>query len=106
LGEAAYADVLLEVWDALGDVAPFAFRVLDEIKSYVGEASRLGVDWKEAVDEQLLQKVLTKIKGAEQRVEKALKQFQATSENQFPLSHAKAQRMLEMLDHHGITSYF
>lgn len=106
LGEVPYSDILMRIWDVVGDVTPFAFRVLDEVKSYVEESSKVGVSWKNAVDEQLLQKVLTKIKGAEQRVEKALEQFLECSVDQFPLSHSKAERMLEMLRHHGITSYF
>jgi hypothetical protein len=106
LGNVPYAEVLMEIWDTIGHVTPFAFRVLDELKSYVAEASKVGVNWKEALDEQLLQKVLTKMKGADQPVEKALEQFMERSADMFPLSHAKAQRMLEMFRHHGITSYF
>ena len=106
LGDVPYADELMQIWDAVGDVTPFAFRVLDEVRSYVDEAASVGVDWREAVDEQLLQKVLTKIKGAEQRVEETLVRFMECSVDRFPLSHAKAARMAELLRDHGITSYF
>jgi hypothetical protein len=34
IGDELYDDVLMAVWDAIHDVAPFAFRVLDEIKKY------------------------------------------------------------------------
>ena len=105
LGQVAYAAAILGVWDVIKDITPFAFRVIDEVKSYVAEAEKIGVTWQDALDEQLLQKVLTKVKGAEQRVEKVLEQFLSISEG-FPLSHAKALRMLEILRHHGITSYF
>lgn len=106
LGKTPYTESLLSVWDAIGEVTPFAFRVLDEIKTYVDEATKLDVPWQEAVDEQLLQKVLTKIKGAEQRVENALQAFIEIATDKFPLSQAKANAMLEVLRHHGITSYF
>jgi hypothetical protein len=106
LGDVPYADVLMEIWDAVGDVTPFAFRVLDEVKSYVHEASNVGVAWTLALDEQLLQKVLTKIKGAEQQVQKALEQFIERCAERFPLSYAKANRMLGTLRSHGFTSYF
>lgn len=105
LGPVPYAAALLGVWDVIKDVTPFAFRVIDEVKSYVDAAEKIGVPWHEALDEQVVQKVLTKIKGAEQRVDHALEQFLAISEG-FPLSRAKAQRMLDILRHHGITSYF
>jgi hypothetical protein len=84
LGTAVYAASLLGVWDVFKDITPFAFRVVDELKSYVAEAEKIGVPWQEALDEQLLQKVLTKVKGAEQRVEKVLEQFLLISES-FPL---------------------
>lgn len=106
LGAAAYAPAMLEIWEIVRDVTPFAFRVLDEIRTYVSAAQEIGIPWEEALDEQLLQKILTKVKGAEQRVQHVLEQFLLKSADRFPLSHAKATRMLETLQHHGITSYF
>ncbi len=106
LGDVPHASALMEIWDAVGDVTLFAFRVLDEVKLHVEEAAKVGVDWKDAVDEQLLQKVLTKIKGAEQRVEKALEQFIERISEQLSPSHAKAYWMLEMAWDHGVIIYF
>ncbi len=105
LGAVPYASILLGVWDVLKDVTPFAFRIVDEVKSYVDAAEKIGVSWHEALDEQVLQKVLTKVKGAEQRVDQALERFVTISEG-LPLSRSKAQRMLDVLRQHGITSYF
>src|SRR5205814_7747900 len=45
LGDRAYATTLLGVWSALWEVAPFAFRVLDEITAYIDEAESLDVPW-------------------------------------------------------------
>ncbi len=107
MGAASYADAMMDVWDAVGDVAPFAFRVLDEISEYVCEAERHGSTWQEALDEQLLQKVLPKVKGTEPAVGEALRSFLAVApEETYPLSHAKAQRMLASFERHGFTSYF
>jgi len=72
-----YQSVILAVWDAIRDVAPFGFRVLTDIATYVQDASVLGVEWQAAVDEQLLQKVLPKIKGTDPRIGGALEQFAA-----------------------------
>ena len=63
-----YQSVILAVWDAIRDVAPFGFRVLTDIATYVQDASALGVEWQAAVDEQLLQKVLPKVKGTDPRI--------------------------------------
>jgi tetratricopeptide (TPR) repeat protein len=107
LGEVPYREMLMQIWDEVQGVAPFAFRVLDEIKTYVKEAEALGVSWQHALDEQLLQKILPKLKGADDRVGVALKAFvDIVKENDFPLSHKKATKMLETFNQHGFTSYF
>jgi hypothetical protein len=53
-----YRNVLLQVWELLAPVAPFAFRVVDEIGAYVDAAGAEAIPWEQALDEQLLQKVL------------------------------------------------
>lgn len=107
LGEAPYREILMQIWDEVHTVAPFAFRVLDEIKTYVKEAEALDVSWQDALDEQLLQKILPKLKGADDRVGVALKAFvDIVKDKDFPLSHKKATKMLETFNQHGFTSYF
>ena len=97
----------MQIWDEVHTVAPFAFRVLDEIKTYVKEAKALNVSWQDALDEQLLQKILPKLKGVDDRVGVALKAFvDIVKEKGFPLSHKKATKMLETFNQHGFTSYF
>lgn len=107
LGPVPYRDVLMQIWDYVHPVAPFAFRVLDEIKIYVGAAEKIGCSWQEAFDEQLLQKVLPKFRGADPRVGDALHQMmQITQAKDLMLSHAKASQMLHTFRLHGFTSYF
>jgi len=107
LGEVPYRERLMQIWDEVHPVAPFAFRVLDEIKTYVKEAEALEVPWQDALDEQLLQKILPKLKGADDRVGVALKAFvDIVNDKDFPLSHKKATKMLETFNQHGFTSYF
>jgi hypothetical protein len=101
-----YAGFVGAVWATLCDVAPFAFRVLDEITTYVDESARLNVGWEEALDEQLLQKVLPKIKGTDLRLGPALRTFTELSADTYPLSHEKATSMLAAFNEHGFTSYF
>jgi hypothetical protein len=87
-------------------VAPFAFRVLAEIGAYLDGAERLGVPWEEALDEQLLQKVLPKLKGVDRRLDNALRDMEEVTAGTFPLSHAKVSKMREGFVQHGFASYF
>jgi MoxR-like ATPase len=101
-----YRELLLALWDELHLVAPFAYRVVDEINEYVADAEEMGVGWESALDEQLLQKVLPKIKGTDLRVRGALERFIQVAADRFPLSTAKAELMLAAFTEHGFTSYF
>ncbi len=101
-----YSEVLLSVWDEFHVVAPFAYRVVDEITEYVADAEAAGVSWEVALDEQLLQKVLPKIKGTDLRVRGALEHFIQLAADRFPLSTAKAEVMLAAFTEYGYTSYF
>jgi hypothetical protein len=105
LGDAPYAETVLDVWRAVCDLAPFAFRTLDEISAYIAQAALLGTPWVVALDEQLLQKVLPKLKGANPRIGEVLDAFLDVAA-QFPLSRAKAMRMREDFGRFGIASYF
>lgn len=106
LGSMLYRETVLHVWDTLHNVAPFAFRVVDEMKVYIAQAEALGVLWTDALDEQLLQKVLPKCTGADLRLGPALQAFVELTHDRFPLSAAKASEMLNGYQRHGFASYF
>ncbi|MBK6533688.1 MAG: hypothetical protein IPF99_30105 [Deltaproteobacteria bacterium] len=107
VGERDYREVILAVWDATRDVAPFAFRALDDIDGYVDESVRLGATWQEALDEQLLQKILPRIKGNDARVETCLKALRARCDAEgMWLTAARVASMLARWEQHGFTSYF
>ena len=107
LGDAAYSNFLMNVWEAVYDVAPFAFRILAEIDEYVQMVNELGFPWHYALDEQILQKILPKCKGADLRIGSVLEKLATMLPKEtFPLSAAKVQRMLEGYRLHGFTSYF
>lgn len=105
IGQAPHAEPLLTVWRIVRPVAPFAFRVVDEIASYIREAERIGAA-DTALDEQVLQKVLPKIKGTDLRCQAALEALVGLGSEQLPLSHAKASAMLEGFRTHGFVSFF
>jgi hypothetical protein len=98
--------VLLEIWDAVHGVAPFAYRVADEIGHYLGSAEGIGAELDELLDEQILQKILPKLKGTDPRVGDALAKLEEITHEQFPLSHKKVLRMREGFQQHGFASFF
>lgn len=106
LADQAHAEITLQIWDAIHQAAPFAFRVLDEIATYLQEAAALNIVWQEAYDEQLLHKILPKFKGTDKSAESALQQFVQLTKDKFPLAHQKASAMLERFQHSGFVSYF
>lgn len=101
-----YSQLLLRIWDAVSETAPFAFRVLDDIDYYAREAEAMGISWKEAVDDQILQKILPKLKGADPRVGEALERVLGICGDDFPLTGAKARLMADRFQRHGYASYF
>jgi 5-methylcytosine-specific restriction endonuclease McrBC GTP-binding regulatory subunit McrB len=105
LEDVPYQRLLVDIWDAVDDVAPFAFRVIDEIRDYVGasEAEREG--WEEALDEQILQKVLPKVKGTDQRTGPALEKLIEIAGETLPLTREKAARMHGSFQQFGFASY-
>ncbi|MFT4039158.1 MAG: AAA family ATPase [Thermomicrobiales bacterium] len=105
-GKAAHAADLMAMWDAVQHAGLFTFRVLDEVQSYIDEAVATGASWEEALDEQFLQKVLPKLKGADLRVGAALAKVVALTADRYPLTHAKAARMLADFHTHNFASYF
>jgi hypothetical protein len=106
IGDTAWAPTLLDLWDLLAEVAPFAFRIADEIGVYIAHAETIGVSWQEALDEQIFQKLLPKLKGGDSRLGPALEQLMELTATDFPLSHEKARAMNESYEQHGFSSYF
>ena len=101
-----YASVVLAVADALHDLSPFGFRVLDEIDQYVHGAAEIGTHWQVALDEELVQKVLPRLRGADHYLDEGLEAFLgALGDGDFPLSRAKAQEMRMEFARHGFASF-
>jgi energy-coupling factor transporter ATP-binding protein EcfA2 len=105
LGDAPYAPTLIALWDTLRPIAPFGFRVLDEVSAYVVAAQEVGTDWRIALDEQLVQKVLPRVRG-DVSSGPAIDAFTGALSDGFPLARAKAERMRKDLDDHGFLAYF
>jgi hypothetical protein len=96
----------MRVWDALRPIAPFGFRVLEEMHHYVVAAGEVGVEWQVALDEQFVQKVLPRVRGADGRLDEGLEAFLQALGEGFPLARAKVGIMREDYATHGFASYF
>jgi cold shock CspA family protein/MoxR-like ATPase len=101
-----YRDALMSIWDVIRPIAPFGFRVLDEVDAYVTEAVAHGASWEEALDDQLLQKVLPKIKGTDPKLAGVLEQLEEATREDFPLSQDKVRNMRSDFTMHGFVSFF
>ena len=100
-----WSEIVLRVWDSLVGVAPFGFRVLDEINAYVIAAAEIGTDPAHAIDEQLVQKVLPRLRG-DADAGPAIDPFIALTDTTYPLANLKARAMRAELNAHGFVSYF
>jgi hypothetical protein len=105
LGDAPHAVILMGVWDALRPVAPFGFRVLDEIDTYLMHAAEIGTPWRVALDEQLVQKVLPRVRS-DVSAGPAIDQFLGVLGDDYPLAAAKASKMRADLEDHGYLEFF
>lgn len=105
IGNAAHGKALLSIWDKVHVTAPFAFRVIDEIGAYVKASAELGVSWEDSLDEQIVQKILPKVKGTSNRTGEIL-EFLIADFSDYKLTRAKAGVMLEGFRNHGFASYF
>lgn len=99
-------DWLMAIFDATADVTPFSIRVVDEVVKYVDEAGRIGVPWEEAFDDQIIQKILPRIKGTDVRLGTMLQRLYELTLNRFPRSNYKIQLLYHGYQTNGIVSFF
>lgn len=98
--------LIIAIWDAVADVAPFSLRIVDEINRYVYEALRIGVPFDQAVDDQIIQKILPRIHGTDTRLGSMLQRLSALTAYRFPRSYEKIQRLMYGFHTYGIVSFF
>src|SRR5262249_16845469 len=97
---------IMAIWDAVAEVAPFSIRVVDEINRYLYEAIRIGQPWDQALDDQIIQKILPRLKGTDIRLGVTLQRLSDLTANRFPRSHRKIQQLYYGYQTYGIVSFF
>lgn len=107
LKDAAYSELLMELWNSARRVAPFAFRTIEDVHFYVLAGKAAGLGWRDAIDHQIRQKILPKAKGADPRIAEFLDTCIHLAEvYELPLTRAKADMMREQYRAHGYSSFF
>jgi 5-methylcytosine-specific restriction endonuclease McrBC GTP-binding regulatory subunit McrB len=97
---------LMDVWDAVSEVAPFSIRVVDEINRYVNAAVMLKIPWEQALDDQICQKILPRVRGTDIRLGVMLQKLNDITANRFPRSYGKVQQLNYGYQNYGIVSFF
>ena len=106
IGDSAAAEVLLDLWDRMALACPVGFRVLDDIADYLELAEEGGVDWRVALDEQIVSKLLPKLRGLDPEVADALRRIDTRVDSEFPRASAKCKSMLQRVQATDVVSFF
>ena len=106
IGNTPSAEVLLDLWGRMALACPVGFRVLDDIADYLKLAEQEGVDWRVALDEQIVSKLLPKLRGLDPDVAEALRQIEARVNGEFPKAAAKCQSMVQRVKSTDVVSFF
>ena len=106
IGATPPAEVLLDLWDRMASACPVGFRVLDEITDYLKLAEQEDVGWREALDEQIVSKLLPKLRGIDPEVAEVLKLIETRVNGEFPKAAAKCKSMLRRVRSTDVVSFF
>ena len=107
MGDTPAAGVLLDLWERMAPACPVGFRVLDDIADYLKLAEQEGVHWQVALDEQIVSKLLPKLRGLDPEVTEALNQIEElVNSGEYPRATAKCQTMLRRVQATDVVSFF
>ena len=99
-------EVLLQLWKAMEPAHPVGFRVLDDIADYIERAEKDSTDWKVALDQQIVSKLLPKLRGIEPEEAEALRNVRKVVDAEYPLARAKSETMWRRYEATDVVSYF
>ena len=99
-------EVLLQLWKAMEPAHPVGFRVLDDIADYIERAEKDSTHWKVALDQQIVSKLLPKLRGVEPEEAEALRNVWKVVDEEYPLARAKAETMWRRYEATDVVSYF
>ncbi len=106
LADAPYSRDLLDLWDAMEGASPVGFRVLDDIGVDIELAGKDDVKWESALDEQIVSKLLPKLRGIEPASARALERVNSLVQGRFPLAASKCESMILRHQVSDVVSFF
>ncbi|HEY9840705.1 MAG TPA: AAA family ATPase [Candidatus Obscuribacterales bacterium] len=101
-----WSQLLQELWPALQALVPFVYRSLSEVQSYLALAQSQGVDWLTAFDEQLVQKILPRLRQGRGHDLALLQQLQDALPEACVLSLRKLAALQAQLQEQGFAAFF
>lgn len=107
LDNRACTAALLELWKAMEPAHPVGFRVLDDIAAYIERSERDSTHWKVALDQQIVSKLLPKLRGVDPEVAEALRNVRKlVDDEEYPLARDKTETMWRRYEATDVVSYF
>lgn len=107
LDNRACTAALLELWKAMEPAHPVGFRVLDDIAAYIERSERDSTHWKAALDQQIVSKLLPKLRGVDPEVAEALRNVRKlVDDEEYPLARDKTETMWRRYEATDVVSYF
>ena len=106
LGNRACTAVLLDLWKAMEPAHPVGFRVLDDIADYIERSEKDSTHWRVALDQQIVSKLLPKLRGVDPEVAEALRNVRKLVDEDFPLAKDKSEIMWRRYEATDVVSYF
>lgn len=107
LDNRACTEVLLELWKAMKPAHPVGFRVLDDIADYIERSERDSTHWQAALDQQIVSKLLPKLRGVDPEVAEALRNVRKVVDDEdYPLARDKSEIMWRRYEATDVVSYF
>lgn len=97
-----YQSLLMSILTALSPLVPLSYRTCKEIRAYVIAGQELGLPWTEALDQQILQKLLARLRGSGADLPGILTQLeQWLPMGTYPLSHQRLQALRRQWQQEG-----
>lgn len=106
LDNRACTAVLLDLWKAMEPAHPVGFRVLDDIADYIERSEKDSTHWRAALDQQIVSKLLPKLRGVDPEVAEALRNVRKLVYEDFPLARDKSEIMWRRYEATDVVSYF
>jgi uncharacterized protein YdiU (UPF0061 family) len=97
-----YKTVLKETLTCLSPVIPLSFRTCKDILSYIESATQLGLTWQTALDQQILQKLLARLRSSDPTLLNRLNQLaDLLPETDFPLTRKRLSQLISQWQREG-----